>query len=218
MGVGSLGFINPSDTLLKFKIQFQNTGNYLAFKIRIVDTLDASFDVSTFRLLSTSHACSLLMPKPGILEFIFNDIMLPDSNSNELLSHGFINYSIELKNNLPYNTTIKNNADIYFDYNEPVSTNQTINTIGAVGIMEQKPFSFRLYPNPVNDMIYLELNDHVNSCTARIFDLQGRLIYALSLLITTTNSSLSTGTLRNGYYIIELSCKNGRAYKSFVKL
>lgn len=60
------------------------------------------------------------------------------------MSNGFVAYTIQLKSNLPAGTQITNNADIYFDFNAPIETNTTLNTIQITGlesIPNQVPYS-----------------------------------------------------------------------------
>jgi hypothetical protein len=64
-----------------------------------------------------------------VLNFHFDNILLPDSNVNEPLSHGQVTFTIRPKNNLPLGTRIENFADIYFDFNDPIRTNTTLNTL-----------------------------------------------------------------------------------------
>ena len=64
------------------------------------------------------------------VKFNFDGINLPDSNSNEPASHGWITYTIDQVPGLLVGTQIRNTAAIYFDYNAPVITNTTLNTIG----------------------------------------------------------------------------------------
>jgi len=64
----------------------------------------------------------------GVLRFDFPDINLPDSASNEPESHGWLVFKISPKD-VPLGTIIENRVGIYFDYNAPVITNYTINTI-----------------------------------------------------------------------------------------
>ena len=54
---------------------------------------------------------------------------MPDSNSNEAASHGFIKFRINQQPGNAAGTQIKNSASIYFDYNAPVATNEVLNTI-----------------------------------------------------------------------------------------
>jgi hypothetical protein len=66
------------------------------------------------------------------LKFLFPNILLPDSNTNEVASHGFIQYSVKLNAGLPEGTLISNRADIYFDFNQPVLTNTVHSRICAM--------------------------------------------------------------------------------------
>jgi hypothetical protein len=65
----------------------------------------------------------------GIVKFNFPNINLPDSLSDEAGSKGFVRFKVKLKDNLPLGTTIENTAYIYFDFNAPIITNTTVNTI-----------------------------------------------------------------------------------------
>jgi hypothetical protein len=58
----------------------------------------------------------------------FDNILLPDSNVNEPESHGYVKFTIELKDSIPQDTKIENFAGIYFDFNDPVITNTTFVT------------------------------------------------------------------------------------------
>ena len=81
---------------LVYTVQFQNTGNFQADRVRITDQLDTAFDASTLRLVASSHTISTFRLLPGnLLEVIFEPIALPDSNSNESASHGFVSFGIQ---------------------------------------------------------------------------------------------------------------------------
>src|SRR5690606_19417277 len=113
----------------KYLIRFQNTGNDTAFTVVVRDTLDANLDVTTLNLLGYSHPMEFKVSDQGMLTFTFNNILLPDSNINEPASHGYIEYNIQSKKDLDFGTEIKNTAYIYFDFNPPIITNTTLNTI-----------------------------------------------------------------------------------------
>jgi len=106
-----------------YTIRFQNTGNDTAFNVVIKDTLDAKLDSNSIEMLQASHAYQLAITDGKYLTWTFNNILLPDSNRNELASHGYIVYRIKPKSNLAVGDTIKNSASIYFDFNSPVKTN-----------------------------------------------------------------------------------------------
>jgi uncharacterized repeat protein (TIGR01451 family) len=115
---------------LDYKIRFQNTGNDTAFKVVIVDTLSNLLNAQTLEAGASSHPYRLEIYPGNILHFVFDPIALPDSNVNEVESHGFVNFRIQQQPDLPDGTVIENQVAIYFDKNEPVFTNIAFHTIG----------------------------------------------------------------------------------------
>lgn len=111
-----------------YRIRFQNTGNDTAFKVVILDTLPPELDIFTLEMLDASHPYELKIYNP-VLRWTFRDILLPDSTTNEADSHGYLFFKIKTKDDLAITDTIKNSAAIYFDYNDPVITEQAITEI-----------------------------------------------------------------------------------------
>ena len=92
--------------------------------------MDNDFDITSFKLLSTSHSITRVEINPGNeLIFTFENINLPDSLSDTEGSNGFVIFRVTPKDNLPNGTEITNQAGIIFDLNVPVITNNTLNTI-----------------------------------------------------------------------------------------
>ena len=117
------------DRWLTYLIRFQNTGTASAEHIFITDTLSASLDWSTFNLLSYSHQPLTQVYNDGLVKFSFPHINLPDSNTNEPASHGYVQYKIRAKDSLAIGSSIENTANIFFDFNAPVITNTTSNAV-----------------------------------------------------------------------------------------
>ena len=69
------------------------------------------------------------MHENGLVEFLFENILLPDSTTNEPTSHGFITYQIQPNPDISDFTTINNFAGIFFDFNDPIITNTVTNTM-----------------------------------------------------------------------------------------
>lgn len=108
---------------LHYLVRFQNTGTFYAEKVVVIDSIDATqFDISSLQMLETSHLVQIQVID-NVVEFYFDQIMLPDSFTNEPASHGYILFKIKTKSNLPFFSIVKNKAEIYFDYNEAVITN-----------------------------------------------------------------------------------------------
>jgi len=128
-GVCEEGYILPGETLT-YTIRFQNTGNADAINIFIIDSLDADLDLSTVKVVGQSHKPMITEVLPGrALKFRFDNIHLPDSTADEPNSHGYVMYEVKPLANLASGTELKNEAGIYFDFNEPVITNTVLNTV-----------------------------------------------------------------------------------------
>ncbi|WP_338791255.1 T9SS type A sorting domain-containing protein [Bernardetia sp. MNP-M8] len=122
-------------TELDYTIRFQNTGTIEAVNIVVLDTLSEFLDIETIRLGMVSHDYKLLIDGDAdtrVLRFEFDNINLPDSNSNEPASHGFIKFKIKQKANNSIGTVIKNRAAIYFDFNSPIITNTISNKVAVL--------------------------------------------------------------------------------------
>ena len=165
---------------LTYTIRFQNTGTDTAMNIKLIDTLDQNLNVSSFEVLSASHPYTYLIKGNGIVEFDFPNILLPDSNVNELLSHGFVKFSIKPKSNVHPGNTIQNKANIYFDFNPPVETNTTLNPIqsvcGEVGITNYSQPTTLIFPNPSSNNITIAFSSNEKPIV-EIFDINGCCIF-----------------------------------------
>ncbi|MEZ4772324.1 MAG: T9SS type A sorting domain-containing protein [Bacteroidia bacterium] len=128
-GIGTEGFIQVTDSVLEYTIRFQNTGTFSANYVIIKDLIDDNLDISTFSPGVFSHPYSVTAELDKQLVFTFANINLPDSASDPEGSKGFIQFSLKQRPNLPIGTRIKNSAAIIFDFNEPVITNEVVNTI-----------------------------------------------------------------------------------------
>ena len=152
---------------MEFLVRFQNTGNDTAFTVVIRDTLDKNLDWSSFRPLAGSHPFETHIQENGALSFTFKNILLPDSKTNEPLSHGFVSYRVSPKPGLPEQTEINNTAYIYFDFNPPIQTNTTSNVMvsSLPRVTKTKDINssldHKLYPNPFDDELLLEISAEI---------------------------------------------------------
>jgi streptogramin lyase len=127
----------PTATPLRYQVRFQNTGNDVAYRVEVVDTLAADLDISTLQVGAVSHPYRLTVTGKSrpVLTFTFDNILLPASSQNQVASNGFIQFSIQPKPGLVPKTSIENYADIFFDFNDPVRTNTTLNRIFDVPLV-----------------------------------------------------------------------------------
>jgi len=117
------------DAPLIYTVRFQNTGNDTAFTVRIEDKISEDLDIRTIRPLAGSHPYNFFVNSDRTLEVIFENIMLPDSTTNNLESQGFISFEIYPLAEIEEFTDIENTAYIYFDFNAPIITNTVNNTL-----------------------------------------------------------------------------------------
>jgi len=128
LGVSSQRYIKPNQPI-EYVIRFQNTGNDTAFTVVIRDTLSTDLDIFSVASGVSSHEYSFRMYGQRILEWTFDNILLPDSNVNEPVSNGFVVFTVNQSPDLPNNTLIENSASIFFDFNAPIITNTSQHTI-----------------------------------------------------------------------------------------
>lgn len=141
-------------TTFLYTVRFQNTGNAMAHDVKLVDTLDTSLDPATLQVVGYSHTPHVSVDDGGVVRFIFNNIMLPDSGSDMLASNGYVAYKIRHHASVPDGTRILNSAAIYFDMNPAVITNTTWNTLGMPSTSVEEQFvragddAITVFPNP----------------------------------------------------------------------
>ena len=218
-GFGDDGGISMQDSLLSYQIRFQNTGTDTAFTVVLRDTLDDNLDPTSVVPGPSSHPYELTFLKGNILEFTFNDIMLPDSFINEPASNGFVFFDIKVKRGLEYGDMMKNTAAIYFDFNPPVITNTVTNTLRRpVGVFElnELPIELKATPNPTTGEVALEFElSEALDLRMTIHDLQGQLLQEIGgfypYKIGKHRAEIDLSNMPQGIYLINLQAKEGRA-------
>ncbi len=218
------------DQLLTYTVRFQNTGNAEAININVVDSLDINLDLNTLRIISASDTMHTVILKNNAIKFVFTDIWLADSNSNEPKSHGYVIYEIKVKSSVSNGTIISNKAEIFFDYNPAVLTNVVQNTI-YTGDNHQpcKPSNnfitnatqhiSSLYPNPTSDNAILNIVVSQNTLVAiSVYNLLGEkfLTKNVSLVNGENQIPLSTSGLSNGVYFVLVNSSSLQSSTSLV--
>jgi uncharacterized repeat protein (TIGR01451 family) len=199
------------DRWLIYTINFQNTGTASAEHIYVTDTLSSNFDLSTFQLLAYSHQPLVQILEGGIARFNFPNINLPDSNANEPLSHGHVQYKIKLKDGLSVGTQTTNTAYIYFDFSTPVVTNTTSNTLVVTDIssIANSNVQLKVYPNPSTNIFNFQFNDSWEQIKKiAITDITGREVYSVGKNVNELNAT----DLTSGIYFYSVFTKSERLF------
>ena len=218
-GDGTQGLISVNDSVLDYVIHFQNTGTYYAENVILIDTLDQNMDFTTLKPGYGSHPYTAELSQTGILKFTFKNIHLVWKAENEINSNGIVTYSIKQKPDLAIGTKIQNKAAIYFDYNAPVITNTTLNTIsfpaGTSRIAAEN--GIQVYPDPVEAELYVKTGSFGLLSSLSIYDVTGRLMQTRKIMMDAVQK-VPVNDLPTGMYFITLVNVHGeKSTCKFVK-
>ncbi|MFK8163802.1 MAG: T9SS type A sorting domain-containing protein [Lewinella sp.] len=207
----------PLGTRLDYTIRFQNTGTDTAFNVVIKDTISMALDLASFKEGSFSHPYTIDIDSHRVLTFTFANIMLPDSNVNLAASQGAVSFSIDHAADLARGDDIFNSAAIYFDFNEPIITNNSHHRIEKQGLptslrsLRAQEVSLGVYPNPGNGLLNISVPNRDIKLTdmLTVTDLYGR------QLATTVYGQLGGAWdvrhLKPGFYLLVVTDENGLA-------
>ena len=214
-GYGYENFISP-DTDIEYLIRFQNTGTDTAFRVVIRDTLSTFLDIKTISPGASSHPYKFQVKKGNILQFVFDDIYLPDSSVNEAASNGFVKFRISQQADNPLGEIILNTAAIYFDFNAPIITDPTYHTIGENFMVtipeepeEENLNPIKIYPNPFLTEATVELKDALHGRAAfNIYTADGRLVRREQFI--GKSFQFKRNGLPSGIYFFEIIGQHGQ--------
>ncbi len=162
---------------LNYTIRFQNTGTDTAFTVIVRDTISNRLDINTFKHLAASHLCNVHILPGNVVQWHFPDILLVDSTTNEPLSHGFIRFSIRSQPDVQLGETLRNRAGIYFDYNEPIITNNATSSFFIVNTQDYRnSMEVKAFPNPFSGRVQLAFSAAQPGLTIQVFDAFGQLV------------------------------------------
>lgn len=185
LGTGAENRIRPGQAL-EYMIRFQNTGTDTAFTVVIRDSLSAWLDPATVVPGAASHPYNWKLQGNGEISFTFSNILLPDSTTNLAGSQGFVTFSVAQQHGVPLGSKILNTAAIFFDFNPPVITNETLHTVGLLDIVSstldlpksktQNPV--RVSPNPASTYTTFQLAKGLfKGHRLQLFSPMGKLVY-----------------------------------------
>ena len=205
------GDTEPAENIgeyLHYVVNFQNTGTASANSIVIRHELNESqFEISSLELLNSSHEVSARI-EDNVIEFIFQNVNL------SALDHGNILFKVKSRSSLMANDMVTNSANIFFDYNAPVQTNNANTVFGALAMgVSELDNSVGLYPNPSKDVVMIKANSIITSI--ELYDVQGRL-----LQVNTGNNTevkLDISTQPAGLYFVKVTTQQGAKLDKLIK-
>lgn len=200
-----------ADQSIDYTINFQNLGTAPAVNVVVVDELSSDVNAATYQFTGASHN-AVVTRSGNKVTYQFKNIYLQDATANEPMSHGYVSYRINAVNNLSAGTQISDFANIYFDFNAPVTTNNAIITMivpSGINDVKSNNVVVNTYPNPVNAaaQIQFELKSTAKVDIA-IIDATGRISSQLvndKLNSGVQNVTFDAAPFANGIYTIRLT-------------
>lgn len=126
-----------------------------------------------------------------------------DPNYSSYISTG--SWRVKTQWNINCIPTLKSSAVASVSYSNRITNN-------TLGLKENTVNNyFNVYPNPTNDILYLQVNETIK--LLKIFDLQGREM----LNVDKDTKQIDVKNLAKGIYFIELTTSAGKFTKKFVK-
>lgn len=186
-----------------YLIRFENNGTANAQNIVVKDIIDTNkFDSNSLIPIKGSHNFETRILSTNKVEFIFQNINLPFDDAN---NDGYVSFKIKTKPNLVVGNTFSNSANIYFDYNFPIVTNNYTTTIQNTLDLQENYFinDIVAYPNPVKDFLSFKTENKIFKI--EVYDIAGRILS--SNLISENKIDLSE--LKTGNYILKLYTEKG---------
>src|SRR5690606_2398781 len=186
---------------LHYLIRFENTGNYYAENVVIAMEIDEElYDVSSLRVLDASHDVRAQV-RENVAEFYFNQIML-DSGG-----HGNVLLVMNSKASLQEGDSVMSKADIYFDYNYPIITNDAVTLFQEELSRDNHELAalISIYPNPASDRVTISSETKIKSI--EWYDLSGRLIRIS--LVNDFQSIQDISSQSEGIYIMKIQTEKG---------
>ncbi|NHN24472.1 T9SS type A sorting domain-containing protein [Flavobacterium jejuense] len=194
-----------------YLIRFENTGTYPAENVVVKDMIDLTkFDIATLIPLKGSHDFYTRI-KDNKVEFIFENINL---DFNDATNDGYVAFKIKTKPTLVVGDTFSNDANIYFDYNFPITTNTYTTTIQALSSQDFDFVSqFTLYPNPVKDVLHFNSKENLEIQSVEIYNMLGQIVIS----VPNASKSIDVSSLTNGDYFVKVNTEKGSATTKLIK-
>lgn len=193
---------------LHYMIRFENTGTAEAENIVVrTEVNPADFDINSLQLLNTSHPVNAKITG-NVVEFIFQNILLESGG------HGNVLLKVKSKDTLQQGDNVNKRANIYFDYNYPVATNEAETIFQALSNPDfEQDQSISVYPNPTKDKVNVSGDFTLQS--VQLYDVQGRLLQ--TQLANDNQSIIDISVHSNGVYFIKVTSDKGIKVGKIVK-
>ncbi|WP_420459251.1 DUF7619 domain-containing protein [Neolewinella sp.] len=202
---------------LTYTIRFENTGNFPAKDVWIIDTLHGRFQPESVTFLEASHTATVDFLEQSdslsVLRFSLEDIYLPFQDS---LNDGYVRFALRVDEDIAVGDTLSNRAAIYFDQNPPIITNVVRNRFIEVQdpvsntAGPQVQSSLEVFPNPTSGRLYIRSVEAIQG--VQLYTLEGRLVGDYG----PGTGEVSVQALPSGVYVLRVDTESGTGVRRVV--
>ncbi len=199
---------------LHYLIRFENTGTWFAENVVVKDIIDTTvFDIASLRMIDASHLAYARIIRGNVVEFIFENIQLPFEDEQ---NDGYVAFKIKTKPTLVLGDVLANKAEIYFDFNFPIITNETHTVVQNPVVGGEEPgapqASVVIFPNPTQDWLYFQSKEEISKVL--LFALNGKLVESYEV----SGNRFKMKHLPKGAYLIRLYAANEIHHARVIKI
>lgn len=205
--------VDPSNIgkYLHYIVNFENLGTAEAENVVVRIQVDPElYDVGSLQIIETSHV-SYSRVTGNTIEFIFENVDLEAAQGNPPVGgHGNVLFKIKSNSELQVGDSVTKMADIFFDYNFPIQTNDAETIFQS---LQNPAFTDNLvsvYPNPSSGIVNVNTESEVLSL--ELFDVQGRL-----LQVSHRVKSIDISSRSNGLYFLRIKTDRGTKVEKLVR-
>lgn len=189
---------------LHYNINFENTGTAPATFIVVKDVINAQqYDINSLQMLHASHNVETRI-NGNKVEFFFDNINLGP------LAKGNVVFKIKTKQTVSVNSTVMNKAEIFFDYNWPIVTNEAETTFALLSVGDfATDNSVTVFPNPAITHVTIKASSEIVS--VQLYDMQGR------LLMVTHDTTIDISNRASGIYFVKVMTDKGMKVEKVIR-
>lgn len=185
-GITEQNFVDV-DEQIEYTVTFQNQTTSEVQKLVIVDTLPAELDPNTIVKGESSHEFTFSVSGTGIVTWTMENIGLPVGVAGTNDNSGFVKFTADLRVNVPVGSVVTNSAQLYFDEQTEVLTNEVFHTVGKIGEdfliglgiddIKDPDHSLTVFPNPFDQSTSIRIDGlTADVIEVDIFDAVGRVV------------------------------------------
>ncbi len=196
-GVLTIGAVNSSGTIASFSSR--GSAFQTVQKPDVVAQGQAAYVVNEFDAIVTNNGTSFSSPiTAGGLTCLWQ--ALPNATNVEIMNY------------------VRQSASQYLtpddDYGYGIPDLGLALGIG-LSVKEEKLNTLKIFPNPVNDILYVKFPDEIEQSVITIYNILGKVV--LQKIITKTDFSEDVSSMASGLYMLRLNTKTSSKIFKFIK-